>query len=579
MKKYLPILDWLPKYKKAYLSGDIVAGLTVGVMLIPQGMAYAMIAGLPPVYGLYAAMFPQVAYTIFGTSRQLAVGPVAMDSLLVAAGVSALAEVGSEHYITLAIMLAFMMGVIQLLFGLVRMGFLVNFLSKPVISGFTSAAALIIGLNQLKYLIGVDISRSNFVFDILSESVERFAEFNYWAIALGLLGIVLIKASKRIHRSFPGALVVVVLGILAVQFGNLVNYDVKIVGEIPKGTPSFVLPILDFNVIKSLFPIAITLALIAFMEAISVAKAIQSRHKGEYRLSANQELIALGMSNIIGALFSSYPTTGGFSRSAVNDQAGAKTNLAALISAALIGLTLLFLTPLFYFLPKAVLASIIMVAVFGLIDVKYPKFLWRNMSQDFFMFIATFLITLLVGIKEGIIAGVIISLFMMIYRSARPHMAVLGHLPGTSDYRNVERFDEISERPDVLAIRYDAQLYFANTQHFIDSVRCHIQRKGSKLRLIVMHCGSMSYIDATAFQALSELVEELAKQNITVYFSGLIGPVRDFFKKSKFINQVGRDKFFLDVFTAIKHFDTQGEREPVAFKYALQTNVFEEDEV
>ncbi|MGB0521867.1 MAG: SulP family inorganic anion transporter [Flammeovirgaceae bacterium] len=579
MKKYLPILTWLPQYKKSQLSGDLMAGLTVGVMLIPQGMAYAMIAGLPPVYGLYAAMVPQVIYAIFGTSRQLAVGPVAMDSLLVAAGVSTMAAVGSENYITLAIMLAFLMGLIQLIFGIVRLGFLVNFLSKPVISGFTAAAALIIGLNQLKHLIGVDISRSNFVFNIVAEAIARFSEINVWAVVLGIVGIILIKTTKRINRAIPGALVVVVLSILAVRFGGLANYGVKIVGEVPTGVPAFTWPNFDLATIQDLFPIATTLALIAFMEAISVAKAIQSKHKGEYQLDANQELIALGLSNIVGSLFSSYPTTGGFSRSAVNDQAGAKTNLAALVSATLIGLTLLFLTPLFYHLPKTVLASIIMVAVFGLIDFKYPRFLWKNMSQDFFMFAATFLITLLVGIKEGIIAGVIISLLIMIYRSAKPHMAVLGHLPGTSDYRNVERFEEIQERPDVLAIRYDAQLYFANTQHFIDSIKCHIQRKGSELRLVVMHCGSMSYIDATAFQALSELVEELAKQGIQVYFSGLIGPVRDFFKKSRFVNVVGHDNFFLDVYSAIQYFDDQGERDPIRFRYALQNNVFEEDEV
>ena len=347
MKKYLPILTWISTYKKAWLSNDIAAGLTIGVMLVPQGMAYAMIAGLPPVYGLYAAMVPQVIYAIFGTSRQLAVGPVAMDSLLVAAAVTMIAEVGTDQYIVLAILLAFMMGSVQLLLGLFRMGFLVNFLSKPVISGFTSAAALIIGLNQLKHLLGVDIARSNYIHTILYDAYQQWSSINIIALAIGIGGILVLKNVKRLHKAIPGALVVVILGILVVQFLALDQSGVKIVGLVPEGLPEFAVPNLGSAHFNKLIPAALTLALIAFMEAVSVAKAIQAKHKGEYEIDANQELIGLGMGNVVGSFFGSFPTTGGFSRSAVNDQAGAKTNLAAIISAALIALTLLFLTPLF----------------------------------------------------------------------------------------------------------------------------------------------------------------------------------------------------------------------------------------
>jgi SulP family sulfate permease len=580
LKTFLPILDWLPNYKKQHLQGDISAGLTVGVMLIPQGMAYAMIAGLPPVYGLYAAMIPQVIYAIFGTSRQLAVGPVAMDSLLVAAGVSALATVGSENYIALAITLSLMMGIVQLAFGIFRLGFLVNFLSKPVISGFTSAAALIIGLNQIKHILGIEIDRNNNVFKILQEAFLGFEQINWISVVIAIGGILLIKNIKRIHKAIPGALVAVIVGIITVQFADLTKYDVKIVGSIPQGLPSFHVPNFNTEFFSDLIPIALTLALIAFMESISVSKAIQSNHKGEYELDNNQEMIGLGMGNIIGSLFGCYPTTGGFSRSAVNDQAGAKTNLAAIISAILIALTLLFLTPLFYHLPKAILGAIILVAVFGLIDWDYPRFLWKSKKEDFVMLIVAFGVTLGFGIKEGITAGVLVSLLMMIHRTTKPHIAILGKLPNTTDYRNINRFENIEIRPDVLIIRHDAQLYFANTANFIETVKKEVTKKGDQLHLVIFHCGSVSNIDSTALQAIKELIQELNENNIGIYFSGIIGPVRDSLHKSGFIERVGADHFFLDVQSAINYLDNGAKsKSKQNLSNALQTDIFKERDI
>ncbi|MEJ2162708.1 MAG: SulP family inorganic anion transporter [Robiginitalea sp.] len=377
LKKFFPILEWMPRYQKKWLSGDLSAGLTVGIMLIPQGMAYAMIAGLPPVFGLYAAMVPQIIYALMGTSRQLAVGPVAMDSLLVASGLGALALSGIEEYIAMAIFLALFMGVLQLSFGLLRMGFLVNFLSRPVISGFTSAAAIIIGLSQLKHLLGTDIESSNQIHILLSNAAGTMGDTNLITLGIGVGAIILIRALKKVNPRIPGALVAVVAGAVLVYLLGLFDNGVRIVGDVPSGLPAFELPALEAERISQLFPIALTLALIAFMEAISVAKAVEEK-RGENNVDANQELVSLGASNIIGSLFQSYPTTGGFSRTAVNDQAGAHTGLASLVSSAVVGLTLLFLTPAFYYLPNAVLASIIMVAVFGLIDLKYPRRLWKN---------------------------------------------------------------------------------------------------------------------------------------------------------------------------------------------------------
>ena len=554
MKKFLPILSWLPGYKKEYLSGDFSAGLTVGVMLIPQGMAYAMIAGLPPVYGLYAALVPQVVYAIFGTSRQLGVGPVAMDSLLVAAGVSVIAEAGSQNYISLAILLAFMMGVTQLALGLFRMGFLVNFLSKPVISGFTSAAALIIALNQLKHFVGVDLSGSN-VFTILYEAILKFGEFNWISLVMGTVGVLILKNIKKLHKAIPGALVAVVLGIIVVKIFNLNAHEVKIVGKVPEGLPHFSIPVFGSPHFNELIPIAATLALIAFMEAISVAKALQAKHKNEYKLDANQELIGLGMSNVVGSFFSCYPTTGGFSRSAVNEQSGAKTNLAALISASLVALTLLFLTPLFYYLPKSILAAIIMVAVFGLIDIKFPVTLWKTKKEDLLMLLIAFGVTLGFGIKEGIGVSVAISLLAMIYRSTKPHYAVLGKMPDSKEYRNIERFKDVVIRKDILIIRYDADLYFANTSHFMETLSEEVDKKGNDLKLVILHGGSIAHIDTTAYQALSEFIEHMAKNNVEVYLAYVIGPTRDFLRKAGLGNMLGEEKCFLDIDSAIKTYD------------------------
>ena len=324
MKKYLPILDWLPHYKKAYLAGDISAGITVGIMLIPQGMAYAMIAGLPPVYGLYAAITPQIIYAIFGTSRQLAIGPVAMDSLIVAAGVSVIAEAGSEYYTAMAILLSFMMGTIQFSFGLFNLGFIVNFLSKPVISGFTSAAALIIGINQLQHIVGFDLQRSNNIFSIILEAIQKVEKLNYYALAIGITSIILIRALKFYNRRIPGALIVVILGTLLVYILRLDYNGIFIVKDIPQGLPKFSVPEFSFENINKLGSIAITLALIAFMEAISVAKAIESKHKGEYKLNNNQEMIGLGLGNIIGSFFQAYPTTGGVSAIMLADISAAR---------------------------------------------------------------------------------------------------------------------------------------------------------------------------------------------------------------------------------------------------------------
>ncbi len=575
LKNYFPIFHWLPNYKKAYLTNDIVAGLTVGIMLIPQGMAYAMIAGLPPVFGLYAALVPQVIYALMGTSRQLAVGPVAMDSLLVASGLTALSLSGIEEYISMAIFLSLFMGTIQLSLGLLRAGFLVNFLSKPVISGFTSGAAIIIGLSQLKHVLGVNIPRNSKVHQLLFNVIEKFKEINIYTVTIATIAILIIllikKLNKRYRINIPGALLVVLFGILTVYGLELYHSDVKIIGVVPDGLPAFKIPNISLHTVAELTPIAITLALVAFMEAISVAKAVQEK-QNEYEVDANQELIALGTSNIIGSLFQSYPTTGGFSRTAVNEQAGAKTGISAMVSAVIVGSTLLFFTSLFYYLPNAVLGAIIMVAVFGLIDFKYPVELFKKRKDEFILLLVTFLITISVGITQGIILGILFSLLLMVYRVSKPHIAVIARIEGTNYYKNINRFhSSVAIRKDVLGIRIDAQLFFGNTTFFKKALLKEIKLKGKHLKLLIINTEAISYIDNTAANMLYKMIQELKQKNIKVMFSGTTGPTRDILFKSGIINILGKENLFLRSHEAEDFYDGKHNRTEKFRSIAEQT--------
>jgi len=579
LHKIFPIFQWLPNYKKSYLTGDVIAGLTIGIMLIPQGMAYAMIAGLPPVFGLYASLTPQIIYAIMGTSRQLAVGPVAMDSLLVASGLGALSLSGIDEYISMAIFLSLFMGSIQLLLGVLRMGFLVNFLSKPVISGFTSGAAIIIGLSQLKHLLGIDITRSNQVHKLLINAFENISLTNIYALSIGIFSIILIKVIKKYNKKyskrFPAALVLVVIGVSVVYFFNLYDFGLKIVGKVPSGLPSFQTPEIPLDRISELTPIALTLALIAFMEAISVSKAIEEK-QNEYEIDSNQELIALGTSNIIGSLFQSYPTTGGFSRTAVNDQAGAKTGIAPLISALVVGLTLLFLTPLFYYLPNAVLAAIIIVAVFGLIDFSYPKELYKRRKDEFILLLITFVITLTVGIKEGVLSGVLLSLLIMVYRTSKPHIAVIARVKDTNYYKNILRFNNSTEnRNDILGIRIDSQLFFGNKDFFKKELNKQIENKGKELRLIIINTEAINYIDSSGAHTLIKIIQELKTKNIKVMFSGTSGPTRDILYKSGIVDILGKENLFLRSHEAEEYYDGKYNKTEISKKIAEQTeNMF-----
>ncbi|MDB2555594.1 solute carrier family 26 protein [Flavobacteriaceae bacterium] len=559
LQRLIPILEWLPNYTRSRFKGDFIAGITVAIILIPQGIAYALIAGLPPIYGLYCALVPQLVYAVFGSSRQVAIGPVAMDSLIVATGVSTLALAGSDSYIAIAILLAFMVGGIQFLLGVFRLGFVVNFLSKPVISGFTSAVALTIGINQFRNLFGVDFIQSDQIQYVLEDIWFTITDFNSHTTIIGLISVAVIISLRKINKKIPNALIVVVSGILTIRYFGNDFLDVAIVKDIPSGLPSFSFPELDISQIKELLPIALTLVMVGYLETISIGKSLEAK-QDEYKIRPNQELMALGLSNMIGSWFKAYPSTSSFSRSAINQESGATTGMASLVSVFMVLITLLFLTPLFYHLPKTVLAAIIIVAVFGLVNIKEAMFLWKANNLDFWLLIATFFSTLLFGIEYGIMIGVGLSLIILIFRTSRPYVAELGKVPDSDFYRNRERFTEVILDNEVLVFRFDSQLFYANASYFIETLELMVEAKGAHLKLIVLDAESINRVDSTGVEMLKERIKFYHKKGILFYFAGVKGPVRDHLFRGKILDIITLDHFYMRVNGAVNYYKT-GEKE------------------
>lgn len=551
----LPLLRQLRGMDGESARSDLLAGLSTAVMLVPQAMAYAMLAGLEPIVGLYASTLPVLVYALLGTSRQLAVGPVAMVSLLVASGVGAVSTGEPAEVAALAALLALLVGLIQAGMGFARLGFLVKFLSHPVIAGFTSAAALIIGLSQLQHLLGVSIPRSHLPHVILLGALERAGDIDALTVGISVASLVALVALKRLAPRFPRFLLVVVVGSLAVWGLGLDARGVAIVGSVPGGLPAPALPALGLDEVRALLPMAITIALVGFMESISVAKAFaRSRSEG---LDADQELVALGAANVAGAFFQAYPVTGGFSRTAVNAQAGARSNLAGLVTAGAVVLTLLFLTPLFAFLPKAVLAAIIASAVAGLVDLEEARHLWKVSRPDLALMGLTFLATLALGIEEGILAGVLASIAWFVWRTSRPHVAILGRLPGGSIYRNVARYPEAVQVPEVVALRIDAPLYFANTAFLLETVTAALD-DAPEARALVLDCKAMGSVDAQALDTLGELLDELEERGVEPWLAGVRGPVRDALSASGLDRRLGRERMVERVHEAVDAVLDQG---------------------
>ena len=562
----------MPNYSGSTFKSDFIAGITVSFLLIPQGMAYALIAGLPPIYGLYAALSPQIIYALLGTSKQLAVGPVAMDSLLVAAGLGTISILGPEEYIQSAILLAFLSGTIQFLLGLFKMGFLVSFLSKPLIKGFTSGAAIIIGLSQVKHMLGISLHQSNKIQLFAISLVNSEISIHFPTLMIGVISIFILLILKKWTPKIPSALVVVILSSLWVYFGKQYQEGVAVVGLVPGGLPSFNTPNFNIETIKNLIPISLTLAIVGYLESISISKTIAEKYK-YYQLNPNQELIALGSSNIIGSLFQSYPTTGGFSRTAVNDQAGARSGVASLICALVVAITVSFFTQWFFYLPKAVLGSIIIVAVIQLIDIKYAIRLYNSRKDEFAILLFTFILTLFVGISQGIIYGIILSLLLLVYRASKPHYAFLGRIGSTNYFQNIERFpDEVTIREDLIILKFDAQLFFGNIEFFKQLVFDAVEKNSKKIKGFIINARSINYIDSTAAEELVLIIKKLQKKDIRVMIVGAIDPSRDIIINSKLIDVLKRQNLFVTSGDATNSFDGISKKTPLQKKLSRQYN-------
>ncbi|HUF10324.1 MAG TPA: sulfate permease [Rhodothermales bacterium] len=540
----LPLISLLRGFSRAALVRDIGAGATVGVILVPQGMAYALIAGVPPIYGLYTALVPVIVYALAGSSRHLQVGPAAILSLIVASGIMPIAGNDPERYLSLAILLSLMAGVIQFSMGAARMGFLANFLSHPVLRGFTMAAAIVIGLTQLEHLLGIEVARSSLVSRMIKEALDHIASADGATVAISIACIVTLAVLSRWNRHIPGALIVVGISSAVVWAFGLDQTGVHTVGRVPSGLPHLEIPDWSFTDVQRLIPPALTVAFIGLMDSTAVAKVYASRFR--YRLDSGQEFMALGLANIFGSFFQAIPAEGGFARTAVSVRSGAASTLSNLASAVVVAVTLIFLTPLFVYLPNAALAAIIVVAVTGLLNTNEVKFLWRTDRLDFYLMIVTFFATLVLGVEEGILVGISASLLLVIYQSSRPHTAITGRLPGTSVYRNVERHPDALVTAAVVVYRLDASLYFANAPVFRDQIE-DIVNDDPEVRIIIIDAYPINRIDATGAQMLHELIVELRSRQVEVLFAGAKGPVMDVLEPAGIVDLVGRDHFLSEI--------------------------------
>jgi SulP family sulfate permease len=525
--------------------------LTTAVMLVPQAMGYALLAGLPPIHGLYASVAPLLFYAVLGTSRHLAVGPVAMDSILVAGAVGAIATIGTENYVLIAAALGMMVGAIQAGLGFLRAGFLVNFLSRPVVAGFTAAAALIIAASQLGHLLGVPLPRTHHVHRVVWGAIQNASDWSWPTLAIGVSAIVALVVSKKRWPRLPAALFVVVATTVAVWVFGLSTRGVAIVGEVPAGLPGFSVPTVDSALLTQLIPAAATIALVSFMEAISVGRVFAQAHR--YDIHPNRELIALGFANMAGGATGGYPIAGGFSRSAVNVRAGARTQLAALVTCAVVVITLLAFTRAFFYLPKSALSAIIVAAVAGLIDIPGAAEVYRVKRSDFYLLVLTFFATLSLGIQWGILVGIAASILLFLVRTTRPHFAVLGRIPQSQTYVNIARHPLAETLPGIILVRIDAQFYFGNVSFLKETVRTLVCESEHPVRYFVLEAAGVNGLDSAAAATLAELDEELAAQGVKLVLTRIKGPVRDVLHRTGLLEKLAREgRVYLSTHRAIE---------------------------
>jgi sulfate transporter 4 len=568
----IPMASWLKTYDwRNTLLSDMIAGLTVGVMIVPQSMSYAKLAGLPVEYGLYSAIVPVYAYAFFGTSRQLAVGPVALISLLLNTGLTIVMENSGrtpdntenydEIYGTLAIQTSFLVGICYILMGVFRLGFITILLSHAVVSGFTSAAAIIIGMTQLKYVLGYSIPSDKSLHKMLHNIFKDIDKFNWRTFILGTTCVAFLLGLKQIVKKYPkfhyiralGPLIVTVVTILLQITVDLEDKGIGLVGAIPKGLPRFSgAEAVAIEDIGQLAVVVISIVVVGFMESIAIAKQLAGKHN--YEIDSSKELIGLGAANLCAGLFSGYPLTGSFSRSAVNNEAGAKSGISACVTATLVGIVVLFLTPVFELLSLPTLASIVISGVVSLVDFAEAIYLWRVHRFDFGVWMFAFVGTLFLGVELGLGIAVGLSLTLVIFESAYPHTAILGRLPGRTEYRNIKNYRQAECYDGILIVRIDAPIYFANTQNIREKVQKYERRVGEveKVQFIIIEFSAVAHVDTSALHTLHEMHSNFKNRNIRLCITNPNAKVMERLQSSGFVDELGRDQIFVSTHDAVQ---------------------------
>jgi SulP family sulfate permease len=562
--RHLPILGWGRAYNREDLSGDLLAGVITAILLVPQGMAFGLLAGLPAQAGLYASILPPIVYALFGTSRTLAVGPVSVASIMVAQALAGL-PAGANH-LSSALLLALLGGVVLLALGVARLGMLANFLSHPVLSGFTSAAAVIIVLSQLPSLIGLSLPARVPLAGLPAALGDGLARLNLPTLGLGVLSVALLLlagspleralTATGISRARAGVItktaplaVVAITTALVAGFSLDVQHGVAVVGTLPEGLPIFALEIPTWSSVAQLAPAATLIAIVGYVESVSIAKTLANRRR--QAIDPNQELLALGAANFAAAVSGGMPVAGGFSRTMVNYNAGACTQAAAIVTAVLVGAVALFFTPLLAHVPKAALAAIIIVAVSKLIDLRTAVAAWRYDRNDGAVLVATAAGVLLLGIEAGLTAGVVLSLLLYIWRASRPHLAVLGRLPGSEHFRNVKRYQDLETWPDLLLLRVDEHLSFANSAYLEQVLMEHVAR-APKLKHLVLVCSGINGIDFSALEMLTKLISSLKDARVTLHLAEVKGPVMDKLRATGLLALLEPGRVFLSAHEAVE---------------------------
>ncbi len=558
----LPILEWGRQYNRETLTNDLVAAMIVTIMLIPQSLAYALLAGLPAEVGLYASVAPLFLYAVLGSSRVLAVGPVAVVSLMTAATVAEHAAAGTHAYWQVAITLAFLSGGLLLLMGLLRLGFLANFLSHPVISGFISASGLLIALSQMKTIMGVKAEGHNFI-ELLNSLIHQASSVHLLTLLVGTsatgflfwvrkgLKPLLVKAglslrlADMVAKAGPVAAIAVTT-LLAWQM-DWQAQGVKLVGTVPQGLPPMTIPLWDLNLWQELLVPALLISVVGFVESVSVGQTLAAKRR--QRIEPDQELVALGGSNLSAAFTGGFPVTGGFARSVVNFEAGAVTPAAGIYTAIGITLASLFLTPALFYLPQATLAATIIVAVLSLVDFEILKSTWRFSKLDFIAVATTLLGTLFIGVETGLVMGVVTSLALFLFRASRPHIATVGLVPGTEYFRNVQRYDVLTS-PKLLCLRVDASMFFANARGVEDRINAEVATR-PELEHVLLQCSAVNDIDASALESLESIATRLRDAGIALHFSEIKGPVMDKLKHSDLLEHL-HGRVYLTNYQAIQ---------------------------